>query len=178
MRDSHHTGSPSSSWSRTTSSPQESISESHHRKSHGHYPNQESLYERKPSARKGGSFSNRLGHGAGSITPTSSFTRRTTRSIEVSPGHFMCLRGAAETTEAIYRDFYTPCRCFACSDSFTTTIFCISDANYVLCPHCKVVSPVSEHGDEWGGRFWGDTEESVGLGFTFETLADILSHNN
>lgn len=84
-----------------------------------------------------------------------------TRTIEVSPGVFSRLRGAEETWRAIQYVFYMPCECSCCS----LTIFCIQDADYVLCPECRVVSPMSENyseGCEGGG---------VGLGFGLEVLA-------
>ena len=54
-------------------------------------------------------------------------------------------------------DFYLPVSCFCCSSD----LLCIMDANYVLCPACKVVSPMEGCGGGDGG---------VGLGFTFDDL--------
>ena len=88
-----------------------------------------------------------------------------THLLEIAPGVTARLRGAQETMNCIANDFYLPTTCFACE----TNLFCIMDADYVLCPLCKVVSPVSENGDTDGG---------IGLGFTFDDLqhytADIL----
>ena len=58
--------------------------------------------------------------------------------IEVAPGEFLRLRGAAETSWAIENDFYAPSECVCC----TQTILCILDADYVLCPDCRVVGPI------------------------------------
>ena len=80
--------------------------------------------------------------------------------IEVSPGVFLRLRGAAETWRAIKRDFYMPCECSCCS----LTIFCFQDANFVLCPDCLVVSPM-------GDAAIDGTDGGVGLGFKMESLA-------
>lgn len=77
--------------------------------------------------------------------------------IEIAPGITERLRGAAETWQCIERDFYLPTQCCCCA----TDICCIMDATYVLCPQCKVISPL-ENGMAHGG--------GVGLGFTFEDL--------
>jgi hypothetical protein len=79
--------------------------------------------------------------------------------IEISPGVHVRLRGASETWKAIENDFYMPAECVCCE----STIFCIQNADFVLCPDCRVVSRmevVSSHG--MGG---------VGLGFKYEDLA-------
>ena len=44
---------------------------------------------------------------------------------------------------------------------------CIMDANYVVCPSCKVVSPLEAGADK-------DYHGGVGLGFTFEDLSKWL----
>jgi hypothetical protein len=79
--------------------------------------------------------------------------------IEVAPGKLMQLRGADETWHAIHNDFYSPCMCVCCEQ----TLFCIKNAAYVLCPACRVISPM-EHRP-------GESEGGVGLGFTMENLA-------
>jgi hypothetical protein len=79
--------------------------------------------------------------------------------IEISPGVYVRLRGANETWKAIENDFYMPAECICCE----STIFCIQNADFVLCPDCRVVSRmecVSSRG--MGG---------VGLGFKYEDLA-------
>ena len=82
------------------------------------------------------------------------------KSIEVLPGQFLRLRGADETWRAITCDFYMPCACVCCS----LTLFCIQDACFVLCPECRVISPME------GSAVEGH-EGGVGLGFTMEELA-------
>lgn len=79
--------------------------------------------------------------------------------IEIAPGVTARLRGANETMACIENDFYFPTQCLAC----TMDICVIMDANYVLCPICKSVSP--REGCEDGG-----TDGGVGLGFTFDDL--------
>jgi hypothetical protein len=79
--------------------------------------------------------------------------------VEISPGVHVRLRGADETWRAIENDYYMPAQCICCE----STIFCIQNADYVLCPDCRVVSRMeglSSHGI--GG---------VGLGFKYEDLA-------
>lgn len=81
--------------------------------------------------------------------------------VEVSPGVHLRLRGADETWRAIQVDFYMPCECVCC----TSTIFAIQDADFVLCPVCRVVSPMD------GKVFDGASDGGVGLGFQMEELA-------
>jgi hypothetical protein len=87
---------------------------------------------------------------------------QTPKMVEISPGVHERLRGADETLNAVKLDFYMPTECFCCS----LTIFCIQDAEYILCPDCRVVSPVP--GDVGDGLNSG----GVGLGFTMEDLAE------
>jgi hypothetical protein len=87
-------------------------------------------------------------------------------SIEISPGVQVRLRGADETWKAIEYDYYMPAECICCE----STIFCIQDADYVLCPDCRVVSRLEGSSSRGMG--------GVGLGFKYEDLArwqdDIL----
>jgi hypothetical protein len=87
-------------------------------------------------------------------------------SIEISPGVQVRLRGADETWKAIEHDYYMPSECICCE----STIFCIQDADYVLCPDCRVVSRLEDSSSRGMG--------GVGLGFKYEELArwqdDIL----
>jgi hypothetical protein len=79
--------------------------------------------------------------------------------IEISPGVQVCLRGADETWKAIENDYYMPAECICCE----STIFCIQDADYVLCPDCRVVSRMEGISSRGMG--------GVGLGFKYEALA-------
>ena len=79
--------------------------------------------------------------------------------IQITPTMTARLRGARETQACIENDFYIPTSCFCCE----ANIFCIQDANYVLCPECKVVSPLSDGADP-------EFDGGVGLGFTFADL--------
>lgn len=60
--------------------------------------------------------------------------------LEIQPGVFVPLRGTAETVDAMNHNFILHTTCFAC----TAKVLCIADSEYVLCPVCKVVSPI-EH---------------------------------
>jgi hypothetical protein len=57
--------------------------------------------------------------------------------LEIFPGLFAPLRGSDETWNAIKRGFSSNVDCFVCS----TALIFIADADYVLCPDCRVVSP-------------------------------------
>ena len=122
----------------------------------------------KPASLPGAHFCSNNGRGGPSIQdaisqkiasnggPNSSSS---TAQIEIAPGVMARLRGAQETWQAVANDFYMPTTCFCC----TTNLFCIMDANYVICPVCKVVSPME-------GCAGNDMQGGVGLGFTMEDL--------
>jgi hypothetical protein len=80
--------------------------------------------------------------------------------IEISPGVHACLRGADETWKAIEQDYYMPAECLCCQ----ATIFCIQNADFVLCPDCRVVSRMEGSSSQGMG--------GVGLGFKYEDLAN------
>jgi hypothetical protein len=88
--------------------------------------------------------------------PPSSSTPPT---IEISPGVHVRLRGAAETWKAIENDYYMPAECICCE----STLFCIQNADFVLCPDCRVVSRMESVSSRGMG--------GVGLGFKYEDLA-------
>lgn len=64
---------------------------------------------------------------------------RTDLQIEISPGVFARLRGSEETWNAIQSGNSTRAKCFSCE----LALLCISDAEYVICPSCRVVSPIA-----------------------------------
>ena len=89
--------------------------------------------------------------------------------IEIVPGTWLRLRGADETWACIERDFYLPVMCFGCS----AELCCIQDADYVLCPTCRVVSPMNGIPENDGSAGRGNENVGnggVGLGFTFTDL--------
>jgi hypothetical protein len=80
--------------------------------------------------------------------------------IEISPNVWVRLRGADETWACVEQDFYMPVVCFGCSSE----LCCIQDADFVLCPLCRVVSPMDGIVDTTA------SSGGVGLGFTFDDL--------
>eukprot|EP00173_Palmaria_palmata_P002454 Plantae.Rhodophyta-Palmaria_palmata.ctg25903.p1 GENE.Plantae.Rhodophyta-Palmaria_palmata.ctg25903~~Plantae.Rhodophyta-Palmaria_palmata.ctg25903.p1 ORF type:complete len:213 (-),score=14.43 Plantae.Rhodophyta-Palmaria_palmata.ctg25903:50-649(-) len=105
--------------------------------------------------------------------------------IEVFPGVNLRLRGVDEIQNAIATDFFTPHVCACCS----SMIFCILDADFVLCPSCRVVGAMdaNKNGSTTCNNDDLDEEDcckaatannerikgggGVGLGFTLEDLA-------
>ena len=81
--------------------------------------------------------------------------------VEVAPGIKARLRGAKETMECVENDFFLPTTCFCCSQD----LFCIMDASFVLCPKCRVISPMEGSAD--------GLEGGVGIGFTFDDLREF-----
>jgi len=83
---------------------------------------------------------------------------RSCPTIEVAPGEFLRLRGAVETSDAIQNDFYIPAECICCDQ----TLLCIQDADYVLCPDCRVVVPLRPVNERSNG--------GVGLGCKLDAV--------
>jgi hypothetical protein len=59
--------------------------------------------------------------------------------VQISPGEYMPLRGAQETWEAINNGSSRIVDCVGCQ----SVLQCVSDCQLVICPDCKLVSPVS-----------------------------------
>jgi hypothetical protein len=59
--------------------------------------------------------------------------------LEVAPGLFLPLHGSQETLTAMQEGPLVSCNCFVCKQ----TVVCVPQALYVLCPDCRVVSPVA-----------------------------------
>lgn len=79
--------------------------------------------------------------------------------VKIAPGLTARLRRVQETYQCIARDFYIPTWCVVCNAG----LFCIMDANYVLCPLCRTVGRLEDGADlEYDG--------GVGIGFTWEYL--------
>lgn len=98
--------------------------------------------------------------------PTAATATAPVKTIEISPGVHLRLRGADETWRAVKIDFFVPCQCFCCDADNEETIFCIQDADYVVCPICKTVSPLEGDCD-------ARSDGGVGLGFTMTALGKI-----
>jgi hypothetical protein len=75
--------------------------------------------------------------------------------VEISPGFYQPLVGAADTMQAVSEGRVLSSGCMACRARFS----CVLDVLYVVCPYCKTVS----HTDTENGQ-------GVGLGFRLEDL--------
>lgn len=69
--------------------------------------------------------------------------------------------------KAISVDFYQSVICVSCA----VDIFSIADVSYVICPRCRVISPMI--GDTFEGR--EIKRYGLGLGFTYESLFKMQS---
>jgi hypothetical protein len=77
----------------------------------------------------------------------------------------MQLRGADETWEAVQVGGYAPAMCLSCN----LDLLAIVDAEYVLCPSCRVVSPIMDDGSGFRSEE-SAVNHGVGLGFKVEDL--------
>ena len=59
--------------------------------------------------------------------------------VEIAPGQYMPLRGSAETLEAVESGKASMVSCFACE----ATLWCVPDADLVVCPDCRILSPLA-----------------------------------
>jgi hypothetical protein len=80
--------------------------------------------------------------------------------VEVAPGEYMPLRGSAETLKAIESGKACKVTCFACQAS----LWCVPDADLVLCPDCRILSPLSS---KESSQLW-TRHGGVGLGARVE----------
>jgi len=60
--------------------------------------------------------------------------------VQISPGHWVEMRGAVETCCAFQRKFYRRSNCPSC----TTRIQYIQDAALVVCPTCDMLLPIND----------------------------------
>jgi hypothetical protein len=84
--------------------------------------------------------------------------------IEIAPGVLAPLRGAEETLAAVEEGNVEQCECIIC----TMQLICIADAEYVLCPECKVVIPLPVSRPDARG---------VGLGMSLDEYNNPRSGN-
>lgn len=106
----------------------------------------------------------RSGPSRRSSTIVSAFTtfaaldsKTNTTFITVAPGVMAPIRGAKEVHDCTKIDFYLSSRCYNCN----LKCYTIRDASFILCPKCRVVSPLDGRKCRDGG---------VGLGFSQEEL--------
>lgn len=113
------------------------------------------------------------------VNPTSNNSSRSSQSmleIEVGPGIWMGLRGASETWAAVQEGSYAPTKCLSCG----LDILVILDAEFVLCPSCRVVSPILQDDNPYSSSINSSSIDGndnttaqkygVGLGFRVEDL--------
>lgn len=81
------------------------------------------------------------------------------RLVEVIPGTYVKLRGSVETWEAIQMGRTIRSACLSC----TVILLCIHDADMVMCPVCKSISPVERDGFGGGGLGLGMSEEEAAM---------------
>lgn len=86
--------------------------------------------------------------------------RRVPMQIEVSPGVSMPFRGSEETWEAIALNRIVKTSCLGCS----IKLYCVEDAELVVCPDCQTMSPAHATEDPSANR------TGLGLGFKEEQL--------
>ncbi|MEO0815325.1 MAG: hypothetical protein AAFY60_20870 [Myxococcota bacterium] len=98
---------------------------------------------------------------------TSAQTSATTTEIEIYPGVYERLRGSEETMAACRNGRVCKSKCFNCDQE----LFCIDDADFVVCPDCAMVSPT--HGLH-SKKLARATSGGVGLGIRLtQKLAPI-----
>eukprot|EP00797_Seminavis_robusta_P030300 Sro62_g035410.1 n/a (600) ;mRNA; f:83409-85617 len=81
--------------------------------------------------------------------------------LEVAPGVKAKLRLSHETKDAIAANFYTPTVCWGCC----AALYCISDAAFLICPNCTVISPLEQ--ESLPGS------NGIGMAFTKDTLLKV-----
>lgn len=89
--------------------------------------------------------------------------------LELTPGHWVALRGAEETWHALQQGTVCSVNCRVC----TTPLLCVESAQYVLCPVCKIVSPLDAESNCSGlSTMLEETpRHGVGLGVRAEDVA-------
>jgi hypothetical protein len=90
--------------------------------------------------------------------------------VEIAPGVSTHLRRKQETVQAVRDGFFAPIHCFSCR----LLLFCIADVCYVVCPECKVVSPLEDNPAAKGHHAIIGRRHGLGLGITEETLGNLL----
>jgi hypothetical protein len=82
--------------------------------------------------------------------------------VELLPGHFVPLIGSDETWQAFCADNVIDIECSSCQ----TFLYCKNTAEMVLCPECRMVSPIDNV---------GIGAEGLGLGLSVVAAFDMLS---
>ena len=66
--------------------------------------------------------------------------------VEISPNYWVALRGSDETWHALERGFSREIQCPCCSERSLV----IADAALALCPECRSIIPIQDHGHGLG----------------------------
>jgi hypothetical protein len=82
--------------------------------------------------------------------------------VELIPGHFVPLIGSDETWQAFCADNVIDIECSSCQ----MFLYCKSTAEMVMCPECRMVSPIDDV---------GLGAEGLGLGLSVVAAFDMLS---
>jgi hypothetical protein len=82
--------------------------------------------------------------------------------IELLPGHFVPLIGSDETWQAFCADNVIDIECSSCQ----MYLYCKNTAEMVMCPECRMVSPIDDV---------GLGAEGLGLGLSVVAAFDMLS---
>ena len=87
--------------------------------------------------------------------------------IEVSPGVSMLFRGSEETWKAVKENRICETECLGCD----IPLYCVEDAELVVCPDCQTLSPVqNDNPDGANNDARCDRVGGLGLGFKEEAL--------
>lgn len=97
--------------------------------------------------------------------------------MEIAPNLYVPYKGSHETWEAVQRGQFTVTTCFAC----TLQLVVIDTAEFLVCPDCHTVSPLSygnSNVERCGvglgiKREWCDTEAALPVGHTIERQTSI-----
>jgi hypothetical protein len=81
--------------------------------------------------------------------------------VELLPGHFVPLIGSEETWQAFCADNVIDVECSSCQ----VFLYCKNTAEMVLCPGCRMISPIDQV---------GIGAEGLGLGLTVADAFDML----
>lgn len=99
--------------------------------------------------------------------------------MEIAPNLFVPYKGSHETWEAVQRGQFTVTTCFAC----TLQLVVIDTAEFLVCPDCHTVSPLSYSGDahvERCGvglgikREWCDTEAALPTNGMYQQQSSVV----
>lgn len=82
--------------------------------------------------------------------------------VELLPGHFVPLIGSEETWQAFCADNVLDIECSSCQ----MFLYCKNTAEMVMCPDCRMVSPVGDA---------GLGSEGLGLGLSVAAAFELLS---